>query len=60
MSLANRLAAMERRLADLEKWKAGIEAAIEAEEQDDQPEPETTLDGEVVGIERDQTMGLDG
>lgn len=58
MTLAKRLNDMERRIKALEEWKGTVEAAIEAEEADDQPEPERTLDGEQVGGERDQNQAL--
>lgn len=61
MSLQHRLNAMERRIKELEDWKASIHAAIEAEdqaEQDDQHEPIRTLDGQVMGGERDQNQPL--
>lgn len=58
MSLQHRLSAMERRIRELEDWKATVEAAIEAEEADQHGEPERTLDGDQAGGERDQMESL--
>ena len=56
MSLQHRLNAMERRIRELEEWRASIEQAIEDEEAPD--EPIRTLDGEQDGGERDQMESL--
>lgn len=58
MSLQHRLSAMERRIRELEDWKATVEAAIEAEEAEQQGEPERTLDGDQAGGERGQMESL--
>lgn len=65
MTLARRLNAMEAEIRalrgtveELSRWKASVEAALEAEEADED-QPTTTLDGEQVPSgERDQTQSL--
>lgn len=65
MTLARRLNAMEAEIRalrgtveELSRWKASVEAALEAEEADEE-QPTTTLDGEQVPSgERDQTQSL--
>ena len=65
MTLARRLNAMEAEIRALRgtvealsQWKASVEAALEAEEADEE-QPTTTLDGEQVPSgERDQTQSL--
>jgi len=58
MSLAKRLNEMERRIRELQDWRASIEAAIAAEEEEDRPAPQIDLDGDLVPGERDQTQSL--
>jgi hypothetical protein len=58
MSLAKRLNAMERRIAELEEWKREVELALEAEDARADVEHQT-LDGDVFDAgERDQTQSL--
>ena len=58
MSLAKRLNAMERRIAELEEWKREGDLALEAEDARADVE-HRTLDGDVVDAgERDQTQSL--
>ena len=55
MTLSKRLASMEARLKALEAWKGVVEEAIEEE---DQEQPELTLDGDESPGERDQDQPL--
>lgn len=65
MTLARRINAMEAEIRalrgtvqELSQWKASVEAALEAEEADEE-QPTTTLDGDHVEAgERDQTQSL--
>ena len=57
MSLAKRLSSMEARIRSLEEWKATIEGALLAEDEQEE-QPALTLDGEDAGGERNQDEPL--